>query len=326
MRKTIFISSTFVDLAGHRKAVWGLLKEFDVSIRGMEQFGARKETPLETCITEVEQSDIYVGIIAFRLGSIEESSGKSYTQLEYERAQSLSKETLIYLIDEENALVSMRSIDRGMNLDKLDAFKRTLRDRHTVDTFVTEDDLVEKLRRDLKRHLSPSSPVVHGSNEFSEALSAIKQFMLVPRTVAGREVRLEVKITGDLYPASREICRAFNYEFGATVGIPVKILKPEGLDESGLSELYLSAKQLDGFMPVGKDEPRNVYAKLQFSDTPIDKVRAHFKDESFYAISSLAALSSISAFGERFSRPPEAKVVLEFTKSAEALKAPSENS
>ena len=258
------------------------MEEFDVSVRGMEQFGARKETPLETCITEVEQSDIYVGIIAFRLGSIEESSGKSYTQLEYERAQSLSKETLIYLIDEENARVSMRSIERGINLDKLDAFKRTLRDRHTVDTFVSEDDLVEKLRRDLKRHLSPSSPLVHGSNEFSETLSVIKQFMLVPRTVAGREVRLEVKIAGELYPASREICRAFNYEFGATVGVPVKILKPEGLDESGLSELYLSAKQLDGFLPVSKDEPRNVYAKLQFSDAPIDKVRARFKDESFY--------------------------------------------
>src|SRR3989304_7664596 len=47
MRKTIFVSSTFRDLASHRKAVWGLLEEFDVSVRGMEEFGARTETPLD---------------------------------------------------------------------------------------------------------------------------------------------------------------------------------------------------------------------------------------------------------------------------------------
>jgi hypothetical protein len=324
MRKTIFISSTFMDLAGHRKAIWGLLEEFDVSVRGMEQFGARKETPLETCITEVEQSDIYVGLIAFRLGSIEEGSGKSYTQLEYERAQSLSKETLIYLIDEENARVAMRFIERGINLEKLDAFKRTLRDRHTVDTFVTEEDLVEKLRRDLKRHLSPSSPSPHEPNEFSEALTVIRQFMLVPKQVAGREIRIEVKVTGEAYPASREICSAFNYEFGATVGVPVEIVKPEGIGESGLSELYLSAKQIDGFLPVGKDELRNIYAKLQFSAAPIDKIRTRFKDESYTKL-QLASISAVSAFDERVSRPPEAKVVLAFTKSAESLKAPTGN-
>lgn len=100
MQHTIFVSSTFVDLQSHRKAVWDTLAEFDVAVRGMEQFGARTETPLQTCLFEVDQADIYVGIIAFRLGSIESQSGKSYTQLEYERALTRSKEILIYLVDE----------------------------------------------------------------------------------------------------------------------------------------------------------------------------------------------------------------------------------
>ena len=314
MRKTIFISSTFRDLASHRKAVWGLLEEFDVSVRGMEEFGARTETPLDTCIVEVEQSDIYVGIIAFRLGSLEEKSGKSYTQLEYERAQSLSKETLIYLIDEENAVVPVKFIDQGVNLIKLEAFKRTLRDRHTVDTFVSDEDLVEKLRRDLKRHLDPSSANAPVLNEFSEALSVIKNFMLVPKQVAGREVRLEVKVTGEPYPASHEICSAFNYEFGSTIGVPVEIVKPNGAGEGGLTELYLNAKQIDGFLPVAKDEIRHIYAKLQFSGAPIEKVRIRFRDESYYPDSPLSA---ISVFGKRVDRPAEAKVILAFTKAAE---------
>ena len=77
MRQTVFVSSTYQDLGPHRKAIWELLGEFDVAVRGMEDFGARPETPLETCLIEVEQSDIYLGIIGCRLGSVEESRGLS---------------------------------------------------------------------------------------------------------------------------------------------------------------------------------------------------------------------------------------------------------
>ena len=80
IKKTVFISSTFVDLKEERKKVWGSLENFDVIIKGMEQFGARTSNPLSTCISEVEQSDIYVGIIGMRYGSEEPNSGKSYSR------------------------------------------------------------------------------------------------------------------------------------------------------------------------------------------------------------------------------------------------------
>jgi hypothetical protein len=44
MNKTVFISSTYDDLKEYRRAVWELLEKFDVNVRGMEQFGARKES------------------------------------------------------------------------------------------------------------------------------------------------------------------------------------------------------------------------------------------------------------------------------------------
>jgi hypothetical protein len=62
-----------------------------------------KTSPLETCLAEVEQSDIYIGIISFRLGSIKTNTGKSFTQLEYEKALDLKKDILIYLRDERNS-------------------------------------------------------------------------------------------------------------------------------------------------------------------------------------------------------------------------------
>ena len=143
MKKTIFISSTYKDLVKERKAVWELLKRYDVNIVGMEEFGARKDSPLTTCLKEVEQSNIYIGIIANRWGSIEEESGKSYTQLEYEKAIEKDKEILIYLID-ETASVQIDNIDFGEKHESLELFKKELQKNHTIDRFINATDLVEK--------------------------------------------------------------------------------------------------------------------------------------------------------------------------------------
>ena len=148
MKKTIFISSTYKDLVKERKAVWELLKRYDVNIVGMEEFGARKDSPLTTCLKEVEQSNIYIGIIANRWGSIEEESGKSYTQLEYEKAIEKDKEILIYLID-ETASVQIDNIDFGEKHESLELFKKELQKNHTIDRFINATDLVEKLERKI---------------------------------------------------------------------------------------------------------------------------------------------------------------------------------
>ncbi len=74
MGKTVFISSTFDDLRNYRKRVWDLLNNYEVNIRGMERFGARTEAPLDTCLVEVGQADIFFGIIGFRFGSLDEET------------------------------------------------------------------------------------------------------------------------------------------------------------------------------------------------------------------------------------------------------------
>jgi hypothetical protein len=101
-----------------------VLKDFNVAIKGMEEFGARTEGPLQTCLAEVEQSDVYLGIIAFRLGSIDNESDKSFTQLEYEHALQAKKEILIYLADEQQALVHYGDIETDqIRQEKLKSFK-----------------------------------------------------------------------------------------------------------------------------------------------------------------------------------------------------------
>lgn len=152
MKKQIFISSTYIDLVSHRESIWELLQSFNVSISGMEKFGARTEIPLETCIKEVEDSDIYIGIIGMRYGSIEKESKKSFSQLEYERAKKLGKEILIFIIDENNSKINPKHIDFE-NYESLREFKSILKTNHTIDIFSDENDLITKLNSSLRKVL-----------------------------------------------------------------------------------------------------------------------------------------------------------------------------
>ena len=194
MKKTIFISSTYQDLADHRRAVWQVLGEFPVGIRGMEEFGARPEAPLRTCLAEVERSDIYVGIVAFRTGTLDTQSGKSFTQIEYEHALQNEKEILIYLADEQAVIFPYCDIDIDpVQCEKLRAFKVTLCEQHTVSIFSTPEDLAEKLRRDFARYFKPrQTDVEEPKGEFDRTLTIVRRFLLLPKSVVGREVRLRV--------------------------------------------------------------------------------------------------------------------------------------
>lgn len=321
MPRTVFVSSTFVDLQTHRKAVWETLATFDVTVRGMEQFGARTETPLETCLIEVDQSDIYVGIIAFRLGSIEAASGKSFTQLEYERAVELSKEVFIYLIDEENARVPIKFIDRGESRDKLDSFKSILRERHTVDTFTDEGDLIAKLKRDLQRHLSPRVPAATSPDEYLASKPRLDRFFLLPKSVAGTEVRLRVRATASPYPASRAVCQAFNLEFGGTLGLPIQVLQPEGVSASELPDLYIGSKHTTDLLPLGKGDLLDGYVKLHFSGEQIAQLRARFRPKTHYPNSPFEQASVSSILGEPIHYPADSGLALELSKLVEVKRA-----
>lgn len=148
--KKVFISSTYIDLVPHRRALWELIKGFNAEVKGMEAFGARTSAPLETCIEQVFESDIYIGIIGMRYGSVDGGTGKSFTEIEYETAYRQKKEILIYLLDEINGLVHPNQIDFN-NYRALEALKSKLKERHTVDNFVNENDLVIKLNKRIKQ-------------------------------------------------------------------------------------------------------------------------------------------------------------------------------
>lgn len=90
----VFVGSTYVDLRDYRAEVQKVLIKFETIVKGMEFFGSTPNTPLDECIKKIRESEIYIGIFAHRYGSIDETSGKSFTHLEYEEAQKLKLPSL----------------------------------------------------------------------------------------------------------------------------------------------------------------------------------------------------------------------------------------
>lgn len=289
MKKTAFISSTFEDLADHRRAVWELLEDFDAAVRGMEQFGARPDAPLETCLAEVEQSDVYIGIVSFRTGSIHSGTGKSFTQMEYEHALKLGKKILIYLADEQNAQVRYVDIDTDSKLqEKLKSFKGSLRERHTVATFTSPKDLVEKLRRDVARYFeSRQTEAGEQESELGATLTMVRRFLLLPKSVAGREALFRVFFHGEPYPASRSLCEAFNLEYGGTIGAGIIVREPRLPKREAVpfKDIYASGPRANTLLSLLKENgssEREVYARLQFTERDVEIVHGRFFGSHFH--------------------------------------------
>lgn len=181
MKKSIFVSSTYRDLIKHRDGVHKVLEDFDVDIIGMENFGARNTTPLATCLSEIEKSSFYIGIIAMNYGSVEQTSQKSFTQLEYEKAVALGIDIRIFLIDEQNGEVKTGDIDFE-NETKLRNFKTILKEKHTIAFFKNETDLAQQvydLMKEITRNDVYIRPPVLKADLLSFKLNGQKSSIIV---------------------------------------------------------------------------------------------------------------------------------------------------
>lgn len=321
MEKAVFISSTFEDLQTHRRKVWDLLEDYDVNIRGMERFGARKESPLQTCLAEVEQCDIFIGIIAFKLGTVDKSTGKSFTQREYERAYELEKEIFIYSIDEKNSKITYQDIDFDEKKGKLLSFKSILKERHTVDFFVSDEDLKAKLKRKFDELLQLKKQEEEMVEDgYLKSKEIIERFLLLPKTYSGHEIKLKVDFLDSPFSASKAICTNFNLEYGRTIGVKVKIKSP-ALGQNFVDYVFVDEANLNRFFALEGKTDVEIYSKLEFSENSIDEARANFIRKVYYTGDIL--MTSIKGFsdglernilGERTVVDPEGTIIARLTK------------
>lgn len=97
----VYISSTSVDLTEYRRVVITALRKSGFVPICMEDYVAQDTLPVDKCLADVAQSDLYVGIFAWRYGFIPPGHEKSITELEYRKAVEKAIPTLIFLLDEK---------------------------------------------------------------------------------------------------------------------------------------------------------------------------------------------------------------------------------
>ena len=141
---SIFISSTYDDLKEERQALVGVALENNFIPVGMEQFHAAPTSQWNLITKMIDECDFYLLVIGGRYGSIDEETGISYTEKEYNYAKNKGLPVLV-LIKQSSAIAESEKDTGDGKYDKmkrLDEFReRVKNDKNTVDFFTDLNSL-----------------------------------------------------------------------------------------------------------------------------------------------------------------------------------------
>lgn len=189
MNKTlfrVFVSSTYVDLIDYRKAAEKAINRLGQKYEGMEYVGAKNEDATELSLELVNQKcDLFIGIYAWRYGTVPDGSELSITEQEYHKATELGLPCLCYFVEEDFPW-QRRFIETGAAEEKLKRFKSQIAKNHVRDTFKEPLTLENNILADLGDWLADHRPELK-----REALKPGEDpVVMYKRAVAGKYARL----------------------------------------------------------------------------------------------------------------------------------------
>lgn len=149
-RYQVFVSSTFTDLRSERQRLWETLTSFNYIVVGMENFPATNESQLDYIQKQIDQSDYYIVVCAGRYGS-EDPDGISYTEREYDYAESTGVPIVVFIHNDVNAIPSGSVDTDPIKLDKLSKFKNKISSRRIVNYWNNADGLCLDVAKSLQR-------------------------------------------------------------------------------------------------------------------------------------------------------------------------------
>ena len=163
MALKIYISSTYEDLKTFRERVYHSLRTLRHDVIAMEDYVAADARPLDKCLRDVADSDVYIGLYAWRYGYVPPRSNpkqKSITELEYLEATKRKKPRLLFMLNEQTAWPpTMMDSTTGENGGgkRIQAFRKTLREELMASMFETADELAFKVVAALYQWQTESS-------------------------------------------------------------------------------------------------------------------------------------------------------------------------
>ncbi len=140
-----FISSTYEDLKEERtKAIQAILTMNQFPI-GMEMFSAANDDQWKIIKEAIDSSDFYILIIGNRYGSIEKTTGISYTEKEFDYAVEKKIPVLAFIVDSSVGMIPDRFDSNPQNIAKLRAFKEKVKQSGRYVKFWKNVDNLETL-------------------------------------------------------------------------------------------------------------------------------------------------------------------------------------
>ncbi|MCI6359005.1 MAG: DUF4062 domain-containing protein [Clostridiales bacterium] len=225
----IFVSSTKEDLIPYREVVETVLTGMEHIPLGMEYFVSSPDSPIDVCLATVRRSQLYIVIVGMRYGSIEEGSGKSFTELEYDEAVKNKIPVLAFIIDEEQCPILPKFVDVGEKAEKLKQFKAKLNSSYLVSRFASIDNLKQLVEKSVRQAIDKISADKAEKNaaqsnevalaDYIAGAKLFRRFALLPQRYSGREVVLRIRMDGQFgtWKMRDEFFTAFGFDPGDTL-------------------------------------------------------------------------------------------------------------
>ena len=172
----VYLSSPFDDLVKHRQVVYRALRQSGIDVIAMEDYVARDCRVLSACLEDIRTSDLYVGIMAFRYGSVvldedvrdqfddpSDWLGLSVTEAEYQYAKDVVGIPCLTFVAKESAPWSPQFIDSYVFADETNGggnaarFRARMMKERLSGEFSTPFDLASMVQSAIARAGRPAA-------------------------------------------------------------------------------------------------------------------------------------------------------------------------
>jgi tetratricopeptide (TPR) repeat protein len=143
MAKSVFISSTSLDLKKYRKAAIEVCKTLGFEPIAMEDFEAMGVGATEGSKRKLKEADLFVGIVAHRYGYVEAGHEVSVTESEFDYAGERGLDRLCFIVEPGYGWPKRWTEKR--NAERVVAFKAKIEKSVIRNLFTTVDDFRNKL-------------------------------------------------------------------------------------------------------------------------------------------------------------------------------------
>ncbi len=172
-RYQVFVSSTFTDLREERKAIIESLLNAKYIPAGMEMFSASDDEQFKYIKKIIDTCDYYVLIVGARYGSINPSTGKSFTEQEYDYAVEKNIPVLAFLHDDPYNLPVEKRDDENRGL--LEKFRDKVSDGRLCKMWHTSSELVSSVIISLGEEVADNPQIGWTRGNIEDSVELLSQ-------------------------------------------------------------------------------------------------------------------------------------------------------